>query len=196
MSKQEKEHAKGEQQDDETDWKAVAVGGGIGYAIGGPVGGAAGAAISKWLASIEDSDGRSEHNQTLATAARNVREHASEHGSLYIAHVESDEIGRDLEGGNPQGIVPEIDGDPDLLYIDVMGPRANLVVEVETRAGLFEQTAHTLEQLENYRATGFKRLLVMPDGEVETAEQWVEDHDERINGTLHITSATDVATHF
>ena len=105
-------------------------------------------------------------------------------------------MGYNVEDHNPEGIVEEIDGNPDLLYIDVMGPRANLVVEVETRAGLFEQTDHTLEQLENYRATGFKRVLVMPEGEVETAEQWVEDHDDRINGPLHICSATDVATMF
>lgn len=194
MSKQQKEHAKDEQPDDDSDWKAVAVGGGIGFAIGGPIGGAAGAAIAKWLSSVEDSD--SLHNRTLATAAKNVREHASNTGSLYIAHVDPESVGYDVEDHNPQGIVEEIDGDPDLLYIDVMGSRANLVVEVETRAGLFEQTDHTLEQLENYRATGFKRLLVMPEGEVETAEQWVEDHDDRINGPLHICSATDVATEF
>lgn len=193
MSQYEKEHVSGnESNDEEPDWRAV--GAGAGFAIGGPVGGAAGAAITAWLSSVEESE--SPHNQALATAAKNVREHASEYGSLYIAHVDADDVGRDLEDENPGGIVSEIDGDPDLLYIDVMGPRANLVAEVETAKSLRTQTDHTLDQLERYRATGFKRMLAMPEGEVETAREWVQDHDDRLTGLLHICSAADVATHF
>lgn len=105
-------------------------------------------------------------------------------------------MGRDLEDDNPEGIVSEIDGDPDLLYIDVMGPRANLVAEVETAKSLRTQTDHTLDQLERYRVVGFKRVLVMPEGEVETAREWVDDHNDRIHGTLHVCSAADVATEF
>lgn len=193
MSKQKHEHAN-EEEGEEPDWKLVAVGGGLGYAIGGPVGGAAGAALTAWISQVEDSE--SLHDQTLATAARNLREHASETGSLYIAHVNPSDVGRDVEDGNPQGIVAGINGDPDILYVDVQGPRANLVVEVETPSGLHDQADHTLEQLEDYRTTGFKRLLVMPDGEVETAEDWVEKHDDDINGELHITGVSDVALHF
>lgn len=195
MSQQSQEHADDEQHDeDEPDWTVVAVGGGLGYAIGGPIGGAAGAALSAWLSQAQDSE--DPHDQVLARAAKNVREHASDSGQLYIAHVQPSEVGRSVEDSNPQGIVEEIDGDPDLLYIDVAGPRANLVVEVETRAGLFDHTDHTLDQLERYRATGFKRLLVVPDDLVATARDWVADHDDQLDGPLTVSSVENVATHF
>lgn len=194
MSQKHQKHANDEQKTDDSDWKAVAVGATGGFAIGGPVGAGAGAAIGKWLSSVEDDD--SLHDRTLATAAENVCDHASDTGSLYIAHVNPDDVGRDLENENPQGIVPQIEGDPDILYVDVPGERAQLVAEVETRAGLFDQTDHTLDQLERYRAQGYKRMLVMPEGEVETAREWVEDHDDRIGGPLHICSAQNIAAHF
>ncbi|MFC3476292.1 hypothetical protein [Halobacterium litoreum] len=179
----------GEGDEDESDssssFTAAVIGGGAGFAIGGPAGAAAGAAIASWLDSQQEAaeDGLSEHHSALLRAAQATNEIADERGgksaSLYLAHIDGDEYGVDAEDGNTRNVLSAIDGDPDLIYSDVGGPTGSMIVEVETAEALTTQKSHVLEQLEDYRLSGYQTVLAMPAGQKEVAEEFVEENDVR-----------------
>ena len=202
MSQQAHKHAEDEQNDDNDDgpdWRAVAAGGGVGFAIGGPVGAAAGAAITAWLDQqrTEDEDGDlSPHHTALLRAGRQVNHIADMEGgrsaSLYIAHIDGNDYGLNVEDGGTRNVLDAIDGDPDLIYSDVGGPTGNMIVEVETAESLETQVDHTVDQFERYRLGGYQTVLAVPESDIPAAEAFVEEHDVR--DPVYVVGASNLAS--
>lgn len=195
------EHAPEEQSDDDNDgpdWKLVAAGSGVGFAIGGPVGAAAGAAITAWFDQqrTDDADDLTDHNRALLRAAREINYIADMEGgrsaSLYMAHLDGNDYGVDAEEGGTRNVLDAIEGDPDLIYSDVGGPTGNMIVEVETAKAFETQTEHTLDQLEQYRLTGYRTVLAVPKSDVSAAEEFVDEHDVR--DPVYVVAASNLAS--
>lgn len=156
-----------------------AIGGSLGAAAGGPVGAVVGATIGGWLFGRE-----SDHNDTLRKTFSAVKEATSDDAHLYVSHINPD--GAALT--SPQGVIDDINGEPDLISID--STSANLIVEVETMEAIDENGSHALDQLQEYPTPGFKRVLVVPEEEVDAAVEWVEAHEDRgaLEGSITVAS--------
>lgn len=201
MSQQIKEHADGEQKNDDEEgpnWQAVVAGGGVGFAIGGPVGATAGAAITAWLDQRDTTttSDLSEHNRALLRAVRGINHVAGMDGgrsaSLYLAHLDGDDYGLDTEEGGTKNVLDAIDGSPDIIYSDVGGPTGNMIVEVETAKAFETHTEHTLDQLERYRLGGYRTVLAVPKEDLSAAKEFVEEHDVR--EPVYVVAAANIAS--
>jgi hypothetical protein len=53
-----------------------------------------------------------------------------------------------------------------------------------------ENGSHALNQLQDYRTSGFKRVLVVPEDEIDAAIEWVEAHEDRgsLEGSITVAS--------
>lgn len=184
--------------EDDTGFVAAVIGGGVGFALGGPVGAAAGAGISYWLDQRDaaGADDLTPHNRALLQAAREINDVADERGgksaSLYIAHLDGHDYGLNAEDGGTRNVLSAIDGDPDIVYSDVGGGTGNMIVEVETADAFKTQTEHTLDQLERYRLGGYRTVLAVPEGDRESAESFVDEHDVR--DPVYVVEASNIAT--
>jgi hypothetical protein len=155
------------------------IGGVIGGLIGGPAGAAGGAALGGMIFGSE-----SDHKDVLRNAFYEVKETTSGNAKLYVDHISP----TGAEPTSPRGVIDDVDGTPDLISID--STSANLIVEAETIEGIADDEEHALKQLRDFRTTGFKRVLVVSEDELETAVEWVEEHEERgnIEGSLTVSS--------
>lgn len=161
-----------------------AIGGALGAAAGGPAGAVVGATIGGWLFGRE-----SDHNDTLRKTFSAVMEATSDDAHLYVSHIDPG----GAEPTSPQGVIDGVNGEPDIISID--STSANLIVEVETMEAIAENGSHALGQLQDYRTSGFKRVLVVPEDEVEAAVEWVEAHEERgtLEGSITVASPKRLA---
>ena len=161
-----------------------AIGGALGAAAGGPAGAVVGATIGGWLFGRE-----SDHNDTLRKTFSAVKESTSDDAHLYVSHI--DPAG--AESTSPQGVIDGVNGEPDLISID--STSANLIVEVETMKAIAENGSHALDQLQDYRTSGFKRVLVVPEDEIEAAVEWVEAHEDQgtLEGSITVASPERIA---
>lgn len=183
--------------EEDSNFKAAVVGGGIGFAIGGPVGAGAGAAIAAWLNQSEagSADELSIHDRTLLKTARGVEATSEARGgksaSFYIAHIDGNSFDLGDHGGGTGGVLESIEGEPDLIYNDVGGPTASMLVEVETARSLQDDVQHTVSQFERYRQGGYKTVLVVPHEDLAEAKKFVDEHG--IRDPIHISSARSIA---
>lgn len=172
---------------DDKEKDALASGAGLatlGGIIAGPpgvvVGGLAGAIIG---------GSETAHNEALRDAAYTIKDAADEHGTLYVDHIEPD----GSEAGGTRKVLQELSMDPDLIFNSPVG-YSNLIIEVETMDAIKNNPGHVLEQLDDFRVQGFRRVLVAPDDEIDDVSGWVEAmrRDDEIAGTLNIAGPTDV----
>lgn len=156
-----------------------AIGGALGAAAGGPAGAVVGATVGGWLFGRE-----SDHNDTLRKTFSAVEEATSDSAHLYVSHIDPD----GAETTSPQGVIDDVEGEPDIISID--STSANLIVEVETMKAIADNGDHALGQLNDYRTSGFKRVLVVPEDEIEAAVEWVERHEDRgaLKGSITVAS--------
>lgn len=156
----------------------AAVGGALG-AAGGPAGAVVGAAVGGWLFGQE-----SDHDDTLRRTFSAVKEATSDGAHLYVSHIDPD----GADSTSPQGVIDDVNGEPDLITID--STTSNLIVEVETMKAIAENGNHALSQLQDYRTSGFKRVLVVPDDQVGAAVEWVKTHEDRstLEGSITVSS--------
>jgi len=161
-----------------------AIGGTLGAAVGGPAGAVVGATLGGWLFGQE-----SNHNDTLRKTFTALKEATSDDAHLYVSHIDPD----GAESTSPQGVIEGVTGEPDIISID--STTANLIVEVETMEAIAENGSHTLDQLQDYRTSGFKRVLAVPEDEVEAAVEWVAAHEDRgaLEGSTTIASPKRIA---
>ena len=75
-----------------------------------------------------------------------------------------------------------MDMEPDIIVTDP--PTKNLIIEVETWKGIKDDEQHCLDQLSEFRTSGYKRMLVVPEAEIEETIDWVAEHEASsdING--------------
>ncbi|WP_135855207.1 hypothetical protein [Halorussus salinus] len=156
-----------------------AIGGVIEGLIAGPAGAAGGATLGSLLFGSE-----SDHKDVLRDTFYEVKEATSESANLYVHHIDPS----GAEASSPEGIIDNVDGIPDLISID--STSSNLIVEAETMEGIADDEQHALKQLRDFRTRGFKRVLVVPEDEIDLAVEWVEEHEERgnIEGSLTLSS--------
>jgi hypothetical protein len=161
-----------------------AIGGALGAAAGGPAGAVVGATVGGWLFGRE-----SDHNDTLRKTYSAVKEATSDDAHLYVSHIDPD----GAAPTSPQGVIDGVDGEPDIISID--STSANLIVEVETMEAIAENGSHALNQLQDYRTSGFKRVLVVPEEEIDAAIEWVEAHEDQgaLEGSLTVASPERIA---
>ncbi len=154
--------------------KETLTGAGIGALVGGVLGGPVGATVGGALGGAFGSH-EEKHQAVLRETHSTLLEQTSHSAKLYIDHINPD----GAEPGNTQNVLEGVDGKPDLIVTD---PHTkNLIVEVETWEGIQDDPEHALNQLEDFRKQGYKRLLVVPEDEIESVYGWVDDHEQRGN---------------
>lgn len=166
-----------------------AIGGGIvGGTIGGLVGGPPGALIGGVIGSALGSRER-KHNEALRKTFYELKEATDGSGKLHVDHI-------DPEGAEPGGtrsLISDVNGDPDLVLIAQR--YSNLVIEVETVEGIENDEEHVIGQLNDFQTQGFKRVLVVPESDLEDVYGWVEAHEERgdINSEVKIATPNRIS---
>lgn len=106
----------------------------------------------------------SKHDRVLKKTYKTVSKHTSSEATIYADHI-------DVDAPNPKNVLA-IDGVPDLILQGFTEP--NLIVEVETEKSL---NGTTRAQLKGFRYQGFKTVLVVPSGDVDAAEGFLDQHD-------------------
>lgn len=115
----------------------------------------------------------SDHGETIRHAYYEIREAASASTKLSVDHINPD----GAETGSPENIIDDINGVPDIVVVD--STSANLIVEVETPESLKSEPRHIVEQLDDFRTQGFKRVLVVSDGVIYQVGEWAEEQRNR-----------------
>lgn len=142
-------------------------GGAVGMVLGGPPGAVVGSAIGAALSGHEE-----KHKAVLRESFYELEPQTSDRAKLYADHIDPD----GAKEGSPEGIVSGVDGRPDIVVLDPL--TKNLIIEVETWEGIQNDQQHVLKQLEDFRARGYQRVMVVPEEEIEDVAQWVEQKED------------------
>lgn len=161
-----------------------ALGGALGFAVGGPAGAAAGAAVGGWLLSQEG-----DHDATLRAAFHAANDATGPDARLYVDHVDPDAA----QPLAPGALLEDVDGSPDMVVIT--GDGTSLVVEVETPEQFESEPDAVLQRLADARAEGFRRVVVVPEGALDDAADWLQARtdDGDVAGDLTVTSPAGIA---
>lgn len=146
-------------------WPAIA-------AVGGAI------AVAKILSSDAD------HDDVVSDTVGALEAEAPSDASIYADGVD----GVPSPHGEVDGIVEHV---PDVVVKS--GVANNLIVEVETADSLEERDGDARSQLREFSTRGYRRVLVVPDGDGEQMAAFMEDVNERIDGTIHTATPEDVA---
>lgn len=123
----------------------------------------------------------STHDRYVLKTHKKVADATSSDASVYV------DLPNKGDGGTG-GVVDDLDDlVPDLVISDFPN---SLIVEVEDEKGLRDRD-HVVSQLNEYRANGYSRVLVVPDDEdnIETAEGYADAAE----GTVHVETPSSLA---
>lgn len=157
------------------------VGAVIGGAIGGPYGAAIGGAAGALLGSHEK-----KHNSILRDTYYELKGATNGEPKFHVDHINPD----GATAGGTKGVISSVAGAPDLVMSAPSLPFPNLIIEVETLAGIQNDSSHAIWQLNDFQTQGYKRVLVTPEGESDAILEWVESKER--SGEIHeeVTIAT------
>jgi hypothetical protein len=154
--------------------KDTLAGAGLGITVGGLLGGPPGAVIGGLVGGAFGSH-EERHQELIRQTHYTLSEQTSENATHYVDHIDPD----GCEPGNTQNVLDGVDGKPDLIVTDP--GNMNLIIEAETWNGIQNDQQHALEQLEDFRKRGYKRLLVTPEEDIEQVTEWVENQEQKGN---------------
>jgi hypothetical protein len=155
--------------------KDTLTGGGFGALLGGAVGGPPGAALGGLAGALLWGHER-KHNKTLRETYYQIYEATDGEATYHVDHIEP----KGAEEGGTQNVIQDVSGAPDLICIAQEYP--NLIVEVEPVEAIENNSSHVTHQLNDFQTQGFKRVLVVPELEVDDFKEWCETHEQ--NGDL------------
>jgi hypothetical protein len=151
--------------DKQKDTAAVGTAGaGVGFLVGGPVGAAIGGVLGGIAGSYEE-----KHQKIIRETHYTLYEQTTDNAKHHVDHIDPD----GAEEGSPQNVLDGVSGRPDIIVTDP--PTKNLVIEVETWKGICDDRAHALKQFEDFRVRGYKRVLVVPEDDIEETVEWVDE---------------------
>ena len=152
-------------------------------AIGGPIGATLGA-----LAGYAFGSDESAHKETTRKTFYALKEAAPE-ANIYVDHVDPDG-----HAGSTRGAIDGLSHHPDIVLTGPPG-RPNLIIEVETANGIGDDAEHAISQIEEFRVQGYKRVLVVPEKQLEDVFEWVEECEDQglITGNLTLASPERVS---
>ena len=154
--------------------KETLAGAGLGATVGGLMGGPPGAFIGGLIGGAFGSH-EERHQEVIRQTHYTLLEQTSENATHYVDHIDPD----GSEPGNTQNVLDGVNGKPDLIVTDP--GNMNLIIEAETWPGIQDDEQHALEQLEDFRKRGYKRLLVAPEEDIEEVTEWVETQEQKGN---------------
>lgn len=160
----------------------------VGYAVAGPGGAVASSVFTALLSG--SSDESDDHDEILARAVAAAVREGPESASLYVEHLadsDTDDMGIVETGETTYGIVPGVNGYPDVVYIDG-AETGNAIVEVEDEQTLHTRPDHVVDQLEDYRGKGFRTTLVVEANAGEEAHDWLMDRDD-VDAGVYVVEA-------
>jgi hypothetical protein len=149
--------------------KKQAAGGTVGALVGsvaGPGGAVVGGLIGAAIGGSE-----SDHKDVLRETYYELDDATGEDARIYIDHIDVDG-----DAGNPEGRISDVDMVPDIVVVQQHG--ANLIIEVETIDGINDDPSHAVAQLNDFQTSGFKRLLVASEAELDDVYAWVEKAED------------------
>lgn len=155
------------------------VGAAVGALISGGPGALAGGAIGSLLGSREK-----KHNGALRETVYNLQKATDGEPRFYVDHIDPD----GAEERGPRNLVDDLTMEPDLVMIGQRYP--NLIIEVETVAAIRENPGHVLDQLNDFRTQGFKRVLVVPEDDLNEVMEWLEYQERENNIYSEVTVST------
>lgn len=123
----------------------------------------------------------SPHDRLLEKATKQVDKARVGEGSLYVDHISTRRA-----DGNPDGVVDDVGGVPDIVLKDWP---THMIVEVEDAEGL-QDPDHVLGQLRDYQSDGYRNVLVVPDAQ-ETVELG-EELADRVDGAITVTTPGEI----
>lgn len=122
------------------------------------------------------------HDQIVEEVYENLRYEAPSSASLYVDHVREDVP-------NPRTALEDHDLDhvPDVVCTSMV--TSNLIVEVETEDTLDDDA---LSQLNEFRLQGYRRVLVVPNGDSETVSKFERRLNDEIPGKITVATPEKV----
>ncbi|WP_277556232.1 hypothetical protein [Halobaculum limi] len=129
-----------------------------------------------------------DHHDVVEQTHDALVDEVPESANLYADHLSHrDEI------PNPEG---EVDGLTHIPDVVVKSGFANsLIIEVETADSLQNEPAAAVLQMQNFSVSGYRRVLVVPDGkgDAEELETFVEEYDNQIPGKYYVATPDEVS---
>ena len=161
--------------------------GGVGALIGGTVGGPVGAAVGGIAGALLGSHER-KHNKALRKTVYELDGATNGEAKIYVDHIDPSPA----EPGGTQNRIKDVSGAPDIITIAQR--YSNLIIEVETIEAINQNSTHVIKQLNDFQTQGFKRVLVVPQTEVDDFMEWCETHERngRINREVTITTPESI----
>lgn len=143
------------------------------------------------LALLYDILGESEadHDDVVEQTADELASATPDDATVYADHLPK----RDFP--NPESSNVGNDHIPDVVVTS--GVAQNLVVEVETKSSLEDESEAAESQLEDFATPSYRRLLVVPDDAVDESvvSEFEEQLNEEVSGTVHVETPSTVASH-
>lgn len=127
---------------------------------------------------FSDADHDTVVRDTFAELEREVPANAN----LYVDHIYDDKP-------NPRTGLQKFDLEhvPDIVVRS--GAANNLIIEVETEDTL---DGEALDQLDEFRLQGYRRVLVVPDGNSEAVSEFEADLDDEVPGVINVATPDTV----
>ena len=131
-----------------------------------------------------------DHDDVVQNTVNNLEFELPADATLYADHLDGDRP-------NPRGAFTDLNDAPDEHVPDVVvtsGWKNNLIIEVETGDSIEANGSEAQSQLEDFSIPGYRRVLVVPDADFDTAHvDEFEDHlDEEIDGELYFATPSGV----
>ena len=131
-----------------------------------------------------------DHDDVVQNTVNNLEFELPADATLYADHLDGDRP-------NPRGAFTDLNDAPDEHVPDVVvtsGRKNNVIIEVETGDSIEANGSEAQSQLEDFSIPGYRRVLVVPDADFDTAHvDEFEDHlDEEIDGKLYFATPSGV----
>lgn len=145
---------------------------------------AAGAVVVGGYSLLKYLESDADHDTIVEETATNLARQLPADGKLYADHIG--------DYPNPR----QVANDLDLAHVpDVVvraGSVSNLMIEVETDGSLDDGGAEAKRQLEEFATCGYKNVLVVPDVDTDVVEEFEEQLNRELRGTIYVETPSTV----
>lgn len=130
-----------------------------------------------------------EHHDVVEETYESLEGATPNSATVYADHLP------DRDVPHPRNAVDGLTHIPDVVVKS--GITNSLLVEVETATSLADSPTEAKRQLADFSKQGYRRLLVVPEGQEndDAVQKFVADIEGSIDGDIHLTAPSSVATY-
>lgn len=123
-----------------------------------------------------------DHDDVVETTYEQLKKASRANAKVFVDHVDG--------APNPRGEVDGLDHVPDVVVRS--GAANSLLVEVETGASLKNSPTEAKRQLQDFSKSGYRRVLVVPKADSDTAEEFAGKVEDDLPGRYYLSTPKQV----